>query len=81
MLKTICGNGRHWHLEGVQQDMSFCMEFIISFKTQMTGFFQTTFYFGYMFLISLTLGTLSGTIGHFAASRFVRTIFGNVKVD
>ena len=51
------------------------------FKTQMTGFFQTTFYFGYMFLISLILGTLSGTIGHFAASRFVRTIFGNVKVD
>ncbi len=51
------------------------------FKTQMTGFLQTMFYFGYMSLIALTLGTLSGTIGHFAASRFVRTIFGNVKVD
>jgi transmembrane 9 superfamily protein 3 len=51
------------------------------FKTQMTGFLQTMFYFGYMSLISLTLGTLSGTIGHFAANRFVRTIFSNVKVD
>ncbi len=51
------------------------------FKTQMTGFLQTMFYFGYMTLISLTLGTLSGTIGHFAASKFVRTIFRNVKVD
>lgn len=51
------------------------------FKTQMTGFLQTMFYFGYMGLISLTLGTLSGTIGHFAASKFVRTIFRNVKVD
>lgn len=51
------------------------------FKTQMTGFLQTMFYFGYMALISLTLGTLSGTIGHFAASKFVRTIFRNVKVD
>jgi len=51
------------------------------FKTSMTGFLQTMFYFGYMTLISLTLGTISGTIGHFAASKFVRTIFGNVKVD
>lgn len=51
------------------------------FKTQMTGFLQTMFYFGYMSLIALTLGTLSGTIGHFAASKFVRTIFRNVKVD
>ena len=51
------------------------------FKTQMTGFLQTTFYFGYMFLISLMLGTLSATIGHFAASSFVRRIFSNVKVD
>ncbi len=51
------------------------------FKTQMTGFLQTMFYFGYMALISLTLGTLSGTVGHFAASKFVRTIFRNVKVD
>jgi len=49
------------------------------FKTQMTGFLQTMFYFGYMTLISLTLGTLSATIGHFAASRFVRTIFSNVS--
>ena len=50
-------------------------------KTAMTGFLQTMFYFGYMSLIALTLGTLCGTIGHFAASRFVRTIFQNVKLD
>ena len=51
------------------------------FKTQMNGFLQTSFYFGYMFLISLTLGILCGTLGHAAASRFVRAIFQNVKVD
>lgn len=50
-------------------------------KTAMTGFLQTMFYFGYMSLIALTLGTLCGTIAHFSASKFVRTIFQNVKLD
>lgn len=51
------------------------------FKTQMHGFLQTCFYFGYMALIALNLGLLCGTLGHAAASRFVRAIFQNVKVD
>lgn len=51
------------------------------FKTQMHGFLQTAFYFGYMSLIALNLGLLCGTLGHGAASRFVRAIFQNVKVD
>mmetsp|Transcript_15598 Transcript_15598/g.17992 ORF Transcript_15598/g.17992 Transcript_15598/m.17992 type:complete len:651 (-) Transcript_15598:76-2028(-) len=51
------------------------------FKTQMNGFLQTAFYFGEMSLISITLGILCGTLGHAAASNFVRAIFQNVKVD
>jgi transmembrane 9 superfamily member 3 len=51
------------------------------FKTSMHGFLQTAFYFGYMFLIATTMGLLCGTLGHGAASRFVRAIFQNVKVD
>jgi transmembrane 9 superfamily protein 3 len=51
------------------------------FKTQMHGFLQTAFYFGYMTLIALNLGLLCGTLGHVSASRFVRAIFQNVKVD
>ena len=51
------------------------------FKTQMHGFLQTMFYFGYMTLLSVNLGLLCGTLGHGAASRFVRAIFQNVKVD
>jgi len=51
------------------------------FKTQMHGLLQTSFYFGYMTLIALGLGLLCGTLGHGAASRFVRAIFQNVKVD
>ena len=55
--------------------------YYFTFKTSMNGLVQTTFYFGYMLLISLGLGTLCGTLGHWAASKFVRTIFQNVKVD
>ena len=51
------------------------------FKTQMNGFLQTSFYFGYMTIIAVNLGLLCGTIGHQAATRFVRAIFQNVKVD
>jgi transmembrane 9 superfamily protein 3 len=51
------------------------------FKTQMNGFLQTSFYFGYMGLISIALGILCGTLGHAAASNFVKAIFQNVKVD
>lgn len=51
------------------------------FKTSMNGLVQTTFYFGYMLLISLGVGTLCGTLGHWSANKFVRTIFQNVKVD
>lgn len=51
------------------------------FKTSMHGLVQTSFYFGYMLLISLGVGTLCGTLGHWAANKFVRTIFQNVKVD
>jgi len=51
------------------------------FKTGMNGFLQTAFYFGYMGMIALNLGLLCGTVAHFAASKFVRTIFQNVKVD
>lgn len=51
------------------------------FKTQMHGFLQFCFYFGYMALIAINLGLLCGTMGHAAANRFVRAIFSNVKAD
>ena len=51
------------------------------FKTQMNGFLQTSYYFGYMGLIAVNLGLLCGVLGHAAASKFVRAIFQNVKVD
>jgi len=55
--------------------------YYFAFKTEMHGLVQTTFYFGYMLLISLGLGTLCGTLGHWAASKFVLKIFQNIKID
>jgi len=55
--------------------------YFFMFKTDMHGFLQTVYYFSYMSLIALSLGTVCGTIAHASASKFVRTIFKNVKVD
>lgn len=51
------------------------------FKTKMYGFFQTTFYFGYMALFSLTLGIMCGTVGYIGTSNFVYKIYSTVKID
>jgi len=47
----------------------------------MYGLFQTTFYFGYMAVFSVSLGILCGTIGYLGTSIFVRKIYGTVKID
>jgi transmembrane 9 superfamily protein 3 len=51
------------------------------FKTHMTGFFQTAFYFGYMSMFCIGLGLMCGALGYWGASVFVRTIYRNVKCD
>ncbi|RXG73709.1 Transmembrane 9 superfamily member 3 [Armadillidium vulgare] len=51
------------------------------FKTKMYGLFQTTFYFGYMALFSITLGIITGTVGYIGTSKFVRKIYSTVKID
>eukprot|EP01138_Halocafeteria_seosinensis_P010375 gb/GECG01010593.1/.p1 GENE.gb/GECG01010593.1/~~gb/GECG01010593.1/.p1 ORF type:complete len:615 (+),score=54.32 gb/GECG01010593.1/:1-1845(+) len=51
------------------------------FKTRMSGFLQTAFYFGYMGLFSVILSILTGTVSYLAARSFVFKIFSSVKVD
>jgi len=51
------------------------------FKTKMYGLFQTTFYFGYMALFSLSLGLMCATLGYVGTSLFVRKIYSTVKID
>jgi len=48
-------------------------------KTLMTGFFQTVFYFGYMFLFSAGISFLTGAVGYVGTSWFVSSIYGQIK--
>ncbi|XP_075477935.1 transmembrane 9 superfamily member 1-like [Primulina tabacum] len=52
-----------------------------SVKTQMSGFFQTSFYFGYTLMFCLGLGILCGAIGYLGSNLFVRRIYRNIKCD
>merc|ERR1711992_207592 len=49
--------------------------FYFATKTQMSGMFQTSFYFGYMFLFSLTIFFMCAAIGYVATSVFVKKIY------
>ncbi|KAJ3364370.1 hypothetical protein GGF32_001894 [Allomyces javanicus] len=49
--------------------------------TRMHGVLQFTFYFGYTTIACFAAFILLGTIGHFAASKFVHRIYANVKID
>jgi len=50
-------------------------------KTKMYGFFQVSFYFGYMGLFSFGLFILCGTIGYMGTSIFVNKIYQYIKSD
>ncbi|KAK9834844.1 hypothetical protein WJX81_003258 [Elliptochloris bilobata] len=50
-------------------------------KTNMTGFFQTCFYFGYTLMLCLGLAILCGAIGYLASAAFVRRIYRSIKCD
>ncbi|KAI1715447.1 endomembrane protein 70 domain-containing protein [Ditylenchus destructor] len=51
------------------------------FKTKMYGFFQTSFYFGYMGVFSVGLGLLCGTVGYVSAAVFIHKIYSRIKLD
>uniref|UniRef100_A0A7S0MQZ3 Transmembrane 9 superfamily member n=1 Tax=Pyramimonas obovata TaxID=1411642 RepID=A0A7S0MQZ3_9CHLO len=55
--------------------------YYFAFKTKMTGFFQTCFYFGYTAMFCLGLGIMCGAIGFLGSSVFVRRIYRNIKCD
>jgi len=51
------------------------------FKTKMSGFLQSCFYFGYMGLFSLGFFVLCGTVGLAGSNAFVKRIYRNIKSD
>jgi len=77
----------HWQWTAFGSGASISIYFFLytiyyyMFKTQMSGFLQFSSYFGNMLLAGILLGSLCGTLGHAAASKFVRLIFANVKID
>jgi len=50
-------------------------------RTKMTGFFQTSFYFGYMAMFCFGLALLTGAVGFLGTQVFVKKIFHYIHVD
>jgi len=50
-------------------------------KTKMSGFFQVTFYFGYMAMFCFGLALLTGAMGFLGTQAFVRRIYQMIHVD
>eukprot|EP01126_Amoeba_proteus_P001950 TRINITY_DN10607_c0_g1_i13.p1 TRINITY_DN10607_c0_g1~~TRINITY_DN10607_c0_g1_i13.p1 ORF type:complete len:229 (-),score=33.35 TRINITY_DN10607_c0_g1_i13:349-1035(-) len=50
-------------------------------KTRMTGFLQTSFYFGYMGMFCYGFALLTGAIGFLGSQVFVKQIFTYIHVD
>jgi len=50
-------------------------------KTNMSGFLQIAFYFGYTFMFCVGLGLLTGAVGYLGTSMFVHKIYRNIKLD
>ena len=47
----------------------------------MTGFLQTSFYFGYMANVAFAFFLMMGTVGFYSAWYFVRYIYSSIKTD
>ena len=47
----------------------------------MTGFLQTSFYFGYMANVAFAFFLMMGAVGFYSAWFFVRYIYSSIKTD
>jgi len=50
-------------------------------STQMSGFFQTIYYFGTSLFFCICLGLFCGSLGFIGASKFVFLIYSNIKAE
>ncbi|KAJ6236719.1 transmembrane 9 superfamily member [Anaeramoeba flamelloides] len=50
-------------------------------RTAMSGFFQTSFYFGYMTVFCIFFGLICGSIGLISSRIFIIQIYKNLKID
>lgn len=56
-----------------------CYYYFVS--SPLRGFMQGNFFFGYMLLVSYAFFLMCGSVGFFAARRFVRFLYSSVKSD
>lgn len=59
---------------------AYCFLFLPS-QSDMEGFFQVSFFFGYMFLISYAFFLILGTVGFVSSFWFIRKIYSAMKFD
>jgi len=55
--------------------------FFFQYESQMSGFLQSAFYFGYMFIACLALFFMMGSVGFYSALIFVKRIYRVIKSD
>jgi len=51
------------------------------YKTKMSGFLRTSFYFSHMALFCIAFFILCGTVGNFGSTVFVKRIYRNIKSE
>ena len=60
----------------------FLYEFYFYFhRSDMHGFMQTSFYFGYMSFMAYTFALALGSLGYYASAVFVRYIYASIRID
>jgi len=59
---------------------AYCFYFF-NVKSDMTGLLQTSFFFGYMMLVSYAFFLMLGAVGFFSALLFVKRIYGAIKCE
>lgn len=70
----ICGGATAFFI------YAYCFYFLYS-ESEMEGFLQVSFYFGYMFVICYAFFLMLGTVGFFSSLSFVRRIYRAIRVD
>jgi hypothetical protein len=55
--------------------------FFFQYESQMSGFLQAAFYFGYMFIACFALFLMMGSIGFYSSLIFIKRIYKVIKSD
>uniref|UniRef100_A0A7S0N4S3 Transmembrane 9 superfamily member n=1 Tax=Cryptomonas curvata TaxID=233186 RepID=A0A7S0N4S3_9CRYP len=55
--------------------------YYFKFKAKMSGFMQTSFFFGYMGMVCYGAWLMLGTVGFFSSLQFVKYIYRSIKCD